>query len=1071
MRGGSPILQLQSKFPYVSLSIATILIGAFTYFATTVPENEIAFNANKAVSFSSLVKNALVTTTEEKNNRMPASCEPSERGFNVVIPEGEIVYLDESSNIDTLTINGELHCDRVRAPNILELKVKTIIINGTFQCGTAALPYNKKLIISLKDSGQDPKIFHGHRGIIVERNGKLNLNGERKNAGWYKLGQTALPGEQSIFLDLDLAQEMEPHSNLRKIPLAPTLPWKVGDQIVLGPTGFNYEEAEKFTITSIGSQYPHEIFLDHPVQFRHWGEKQRIHSRVRGSFDLDERAEVANLTRSILIRADESENVISEANTAAAQIGGHIMVHYMGQAYIDSIELYKMGQAGIMARYPFHWHWVGNAPGQYIKNSAIHHSFQRCITVHRTHSTLVQNNVCYDFKGHGYFLEDGNEINNKIIHNLAIKAKAPSSTKLLLASDNLATSEGQGRFPSVSGFWISNPRNIVKNNVVSGSIGTGFWMSFENEVKDTNGNIIATPIKESTLEFNYNTAHATKVGITWDGAPTGALINNPNNPNDRAIQSAHYEPPNIPTFTGLIAFKNYMSGIYFRGQTVIYKNNVVADNGWSYWTSYNQIVKDSVFIGKTDNNSQDIDDDYYPKSATNGRHRKTGIILYDGPFEVHNSDFLDFSTQAETYSLNNGTILNSTSIPFISTGGTNKFTNVVSGLHFGPEPVYRTHIEDADENPRARFLLGNSVIRDLDGSLSGTGAHKVLTAIRSLGATAQSNCQSGGNSLHNYKVCPGTYREGSFNFMRWGAGPWSTPFVVKRNDGAVNYLINEWNLFPYTPNNTFAIVNNVNYSYELMPYYQYKASDNVAVDSNYETQNAVAPVVKIVAFGNNCRLNNGAVQVSSLAQLKMQTVTSYFTQGKDFYVRLIPANRWGSITNSPLVAATAYTTMPVRHGVTCDTGALSKEVLGNIKSVHKGATNTTVRGWACNYTHQAAIKVKLYAYGRALPVEQVKGKTRQLSSLSFNTHTYIAEMNSNQSSDEKTAFSCGKLTTAGRAFTFTIPNSTLAKFTDHKFYVKGISNTGGADVFISGSGNFKVVVGTLVSTPSLPGYK
>jgi len=42
------------------------------------------------------------------------------------------------------------------------------------------------------------------------------------------------------------------------------------------------------------------------------------------------------------------------------------------------------GSARDLARYPIHWHLVGDTQGQYIENSAIHHTFSRCVTVHGT---------------------------------------------------------------------------------------------------------------------------------------------------------------------------------------------------------------------------------------------------------------------------------------------------------------------------------------------------------------------------------------------------------------------------------------------------------------------------------------------------------------------------------------------------------------------------------------------------------------------------------------------------------------------------------------------------------------
>ena len=71
------------------------------------------------------------------------------------------------------------------------------------------------------------------------------------------------------------------------------------------------------------------------------------------------------------------------------------------------------------------------------------------------------------------------------------------------------------------------------------------------------------------------------------------------------MTSAHYNPPIVPVFVGNRAWKNYLTGIYLRGNTAVYKNTVVADNGRSFWLAYNQIMKKTVFIGKTDNHSQD----------------------------------------------------------------------------------------------------------------------------------------------------------------------------------------------------------------------------------------------------------------------------------------------------------------------------------------------------------------------------------------------------------------------------------------------------------------------------------
>ncbi len=78
-----------------------------------------------------------------------------------------------------------------------------------------------------------------------------------------------------------------------------------------------------------------------------------------------------------------------------------------------------------LARYPIHWHLIGDAQGQYIKNASIHDTYNRCVTVHGTNFLHVENNVTYNTVGHCFFLEDGAEHGNRssAVHNLAIQVK------------------------------------------------------------------------------------------------------------------------------------------------------------------------------------------------------------------------------------------------------------------------------------------------------------------------------------------------------------------------------------------------------------------------------------------------------------------------------------------------------------------------------------------------------------------------------------------------------------------------------------------------------------------------
>ena len=161
------------------------------------------------------------------------------------------------------------------------------------------------------------------------------------------------------------------------------------------------------------------------------------------------------------------------------------------------VELNRMGQNLELARYPIHWHLVGDAEGQYIKNASIHDTYNRCVTVHGTNDVHVENNVTYNIVGHCFFLEDGIEHGNEFVHNLAIQIKC-HTTKPCVPTNLAASGESKSAYedrkavrqngqqskdvliPSdntVSAYWITNPDNTYVDNVAAGSDENGFWMS------------------------------------------------------------------------------------------------------------------------------------------------------------------------------------------------------------------------------------------------------------------------------------------------------------------------------------------------------------------------------------------------------------------------------------------------------------------------------------------------------------------------------------------------------------------------------------------------------------------
>jgi cell migration-inducing and hyaluronan-binding protein len=203
--------------------------------------------------------------------------------------------------------------------------------------------------------------------------GTLNLHGNRTHT-WTKLSATAEAGADRIEV-LDASE------------------WRVGDEIVLASTDFNPRQAETRHIAAIRGN---TITLDQPLEYMHFGEI---------TFDVDERGEVGLLTRNIKVQAS--------ADAAESYFGGHIMAMPSSRMYVEGVELTRMGQHMTLARYPIHWHLVGDAQGQYVRNAAIHDTFSRCVTVHGTNYLQVENNVTYNTVGHCFFLEDGIEHDNR----------------------------------------------------------------------------------------------------------------------------------------------------------------------------------------------------------------------------------------------------------------------------------------------------------------------------------------------------------------------------------------------------------------------------------------------------------------------------------------------------------------------------------------------------------------------------------------------------------------------------------------------------------------------------------
>jgi hypothetical protein len=425
--------------------------------------------------------------------------------------------------------------------------------------------------------------------------------------------------------------------------------------------------------------------------------------------------------------------------------------------YVEGVELNRMGQHLTKARYPIHWHLVGEGAGQYIKNAAIHDTFNRCVTVHGTNFLRVENNVTYNTVGHCFFLEDGIEHGNEYVRNLAIQTKCHPTMECVpvnLAANGEIVAEDpralrQTSFsgkntllPSdntVASYWITNPDNSFIDNVAAGSDQTGFWFSLPMHPQ---GQFQGTEIAKNTWPrrtplraFRGNVAHS-----NFDGFMIDRHINPDNTFGTASIPLLPLaDPTDLESevleshFENLTAYKNRNGGLWGRGDLYVYSNAKFADNAIGMTQAAGDIgtsrfssrLVDSLVVGETENigNPRTPEEIAYGRSLPKPRIPDfpiRGYEYYDYRDDVVNTTFVNFQDNQlrKTGALS---FLLFTSAG-LSTGST------ISGAKFvNAKPVYFPKYDRRfDNDNRGGNAYRTLSFRDLDGSVTGIPDSQIL---------------------------------------------------------------------------------------------------------------------------------------------------------------------------------------------------------------------------------------------------------------------------------------------------------------------------------------------------------
>jgi cell migration-inducing and hyaluronan-binding protein len=596
----------------------------------------------------------------------------------------------------------------------LTISADWITVSGRLEIGSEAKPFTHHLAITLTGSDETENIGRmGTKMIGVASGGTLEIHGQPRTS-WTRLSATALKGATQIQL------ESPPD-------------WKVGDRIVVASTDFDPLQAEEAIVRSVSGA---TVAIEQPLKFSHWGTIQTI-----AGTQLDERAEVGLLTRNIRIQGDDASTTTG--------FGGHIIMLAGSIGHIEGAELYHMGQRAKVARYPIHWHMAKHVPGQYARNNSIWKTFSRCVTIHGTHEATVQNNVCYDHLGHGYFLEDGVETKNLVTNNLGLVTRIPAVADRLLGSDSRAST-----------FWITNPDNTYRGNVAAGSLGIGFWVALPEHPTGFSTDATIWPRQTPLGVFSDNVAHSNRdFALNVDQGPMP----------DGNVETTTYSPRAVPgtssaavvaDFHNFTAYKHNGRAVWLRTNNALLTGAILSDNliGATFASS-ETFLRDAIIIGESANNATLPGNSTFPIR---------GYEFYDGRVGAERVRFVNFTPnsrrQASALGFNRSNGFN------VSTGNFASAIELIqSNSVFLEDPKAD---KDGDKN---------AVILDKDGSITGVGGSYVVANMPLL---FSSSCTR--RPEWNSYVCPNRFVGLSVSSS---SGESLAPFTAVRDDGAAGTLV------------------------------------------------------------------------------------------------------------------------------------------------------------------------------------------------------------------------------------------------------------------------------------------
>jgi hypothetical protein len=766
---------------------------------------------------------------------------------DATVSAGSAVALQGTATPRTVTVRGELLGAQNRNLNVTTKYVMVMGSGSRLEVGQELTPYPGSATFTLNATPADPDIMQmGNKFIGAMDNATIHLHG-RPRVSWTQLNGNVSAGSATV-------------------SLKEAVDWQAGDTLVIVSSRMDWNEAEQRTIATVQPGNT-TLTLTSPLTWPHTG-VVKTYSNGSRSWTADLRAQVGLLTHNILVQGD--------AASATSGFGGHVMIMTSSTAYFSGVELYNMGQKARLGRYPFHWHLLGaKGAGQYFKNSSVHRSYNRAITIHGTESTLVDNNFFYDHIGHGVFLENGGERFNVIRRNVTLLTKRPLPGEEVTPSDN-QFDQVQNRTPA--SYWITNPQNTFEDNVAAGTQGTGFWFAFPDiPMGPQADDAPSPPIRPKELPliaFRGNSAHSSMTGIDiFDGLDANHSIL-PNlgwsNTAPHLIENSTWYANDMAIYTGI--------GAGGPSDNLFFRNNVLVENTVGTMLASYSVVDQSVFVANSGEN-------------LNGNTRHA-YRVYDGAGQVRDSHFIGWDAANANF--------------LINTGAAIKHPNhFFSGNTMSPAAPPRTVLEDFDIPPEPGTHANHPghprywsiVLRDLTGGITGKTNTSIVSSqpfMRVGDEYRPPNWVNAYRSDHRFVLSRLSYnvpfeQTPNITCTREKVGTPTVPFFYIEDSG-----YHEWHQLPFIVNEGFEYT----YTYESLPAVKVvtMSMEDASVGDNY--------VARFKDFGKLGGLalssSQGALTShASLANLRGAGISGYYVQpGGDLYIKAVATGKNQSFTLS-----------------------------------------------------------------------------------------------------------------------------------------------------------------------------